>query len=257
MSVRPPSPRADALARPQITTRAAAGQRWTLEELADGNRLPAALAALRTGQREVPQSGTALLRSAISATVWSVAAPFMLDDVTLLPIAAGDIGVVIADGEHRHSWTSGRTSHRADPSDVGALMAAVLVPVLHAIREAEPLRARGTHAYLHDALRGRLSLVQRHRGHDDLAEEILRATGLQRAQPARHLDITPDAGPVITLPLPRVCCVGGRRPDDDSCPTCNLHPDDSTRRRLTETWLRSLDATDFHHVTGRQPASAT
>ena len=132
-----------------------------------------------------PQSGTALLRSAISATVWSVAAPFMLDDVTLLPVAAGDIGVVIADGEHRRNWTSGRTSHRADPSDVGALIAAVLVPVLHAIREAEPLRARGTHAYLHDALRGRLSLVQRHRGHDDLpkksSEQLVCSEPNQRA----------------------------------------------------------------------------
>ncbi|MGE3328834.1 MAG: hypothetical protein AB7N61_25860, partial [Acidimicrobiia bacterium] len=82
--------------------------------------------------------------------------------------------------------------------------------------------------------------------------EFVDGLGIGNPRSIRTIDVQPDNGPSIELPVARVCCIGARRATADVCPTCPAVSSDVERRQRAREWLESLDDQAFLSVVGRQ-----
>jgi hypothetical protein len=76
------------------------------------------------------------------------------------------------------------------------------------------------------------------------------ATGLRSDVPKQTIEVVADAGPPITMPVPRVCCVLSSGLSEHACPGCPNYPE-AERRRSLEEWLRTSDDDEFLELAGR------
>ncbi|MEQ1703474.1 MAG: hypothetical protein ABMA25_25485 [Ilumatobacteraceae bacterium] len=214
------------------------------------------LPLLTASHRSRRKAGATLLRHAIAAAIVAIIEPLVLDNVAIL--AEPDIlGVTLdSDGRVANIWIGpvetqlGPISYRS----VGALYAGLLEPIAIAARATTGLGTRRAQYSILDALQAegaRLERLAHVPPESEWIIELKAGTGLRAPTALRSIEVRPDASPPFELFLPRGCCAGTRALPADACPTCPLHPDDTTRRSATEEWLRTLTPADFHYIVGR------
>lgn len=184
--------------------------------------------------------------------------PLVLDRIAL-DVEADDIGAVLdEDGDVVALWSRGcaRAAAPEPAAAVGAAAWRLLEPVAASARAEGRLGARGVRAIVMDGIVGACERLERTCGREGsgTADGLLVGAAPDGFRRGRQLSVRPDAGPPVTLRVPRTCCVLSDAPHDDACPTCPRHQDDATRRRLAEEWLRELDEPDFRWTVGRSPA---
>ncbi len=136
---------------------------------------------------------------------------------------------------------------------VGALLRDLLAPVGSRVAERAGLSSRAVRTVIDDKLRAEGRRLRLRDGVEDPSrvEAVLRGTGFVPRVPQRWVDVTPDGGGVVRLPVPSVCCVLHTRARDSACPTCPKH-DPAARTRRTQDWLESLDDAGFREIAGRE-----
>lgn len=201
----------------------------------------------------------ALLRAAATTVMHVVVRPLLLDGICV-DAAPAALGFLLGEDLAVESIVVTAWSERPadDPSLwVAERCASLLLPVLHSLRGAAPLGPRGTAAHLADSIEIATARITRGTAIDDersqhLIESLVREIAPRRARPLRRLEVRPDCGPTVVLPLPRVCCVGLRVAGPGACPTCPRLASDDERVRRTVAWLDGLDDDRFASIAGRR-----
>lgn len=203
------------------------------------------------------QAALHVFHRAIGAVTNTLVSPLVLDGVAL-DVAPDQLGIVPgSDGDSPAAWVGQVTTvDTGEPAEhAGRLCMRLLEPVAAAVRDVAGLGERGVANVMLDALANgcrRLERASPNRPGPGWVEAFIAATGHTEYRPGRVLLASPDDGPAIEFRMPRSCCVLLSKPREGSCPTCPQYPDDDTRKRLTEEWLRSLDEDAFRYVTGRR-----
>jgi hypothetical protein len=229
-----------------------------LSALADPARLalltPFIAANLGTTQR---QAALTLIHFGVGVATETLIAPLVLDGMTL-KARANQLGFVLGeDGALFEFWVAPDIWIHlgVHQTSLGRNFTHLIKPIVECIAISEKLGSRGLFLLLYDAIeRGCRRLENANPNHLQAGwiEELMAGIGDSGRKMHKTFTICPDNGPQIEMAIPRVCCVLSHNATDHSCPTCPQHPDDETRRQLTEAWLRSLDDEGFRAETGRE-----
>lgn len=182
-----------------------------------------------------------------------VVTPFVVEGECVQP-GAHQLGIVREGDARAGSWCSAPAGSVAGAARAAATIRALLDPVVGATSRHARLGRRGLETVAADSLTSacrRLERVVPDEAVSWRVDCLLLEIGSGVATQARFLEVRPDDGPGVRLPLPRICCVLAGSLGADSCPGCPRHPDDAARRAASEEWLRGLDDESFAAVVGR------
>jgi hypothetical protein len=226
----------------------------TLDDLGDGRVVDELVARLAPvtgpGARE---TSLTVLHLALGAATESVLAAYVVDGA-VVDVAPAMLGAVLRDDGMPAALWVGEWSVRGGGGErVGALLRDLLAPVGSRVAERAGLSSRAVRTVIDDKLRAEGRRLRLRDGVEDPSrvEAVLRGTGFVPRVPQRWVDVTPDGGGVVRLPVPSVCCVLHTRARDSACPTCPKH-DPAARTRRTQDWLESLDDAGFREIAGRE-----
>ena len=197
------------------------------------------------------------LHYAVGAASLLLIAPFALDGV-ILDASPDDLGIMLDSS----ASLSGLRVHAgleplpdASPARLGASLLAMLTPLCEMATTLSGTPGRAVTLIVMDALDRSCRRLERApgcRANPGWADALLAAMADPVRPARRSFTVTPDAGPPITMAIPRVCCVLATGPNDHACPTCPQRSADD-RHATTEAWLQSLDDDAFLTETGRLP----
>lgn len=234
----------------------------SLRRLAEAEGLAAMVDAIAAGFAADRLYATlTALHYSVGAASLLLIAPFAIDGV-LLDASPDDLGIMLDSS----ASLSGLRVHAglkplpdASTAGLGASLLAVLTPLRERVTALSGTPPRAVTLIMMDALDRSCRRLER--APDCRADpgwvDALLAVMADPDKPARRsYVVSPDAGPPITMTIPRVCCVLASGALDHACPTCpQRQPDD--RRVTTEAWLQSLDDDAFLAETGRRPIRAS
>ena len=228
----------------------------TLAALADskafGGMVPHIASAFDADMR---YASLTLLHYAIGAVANLLIAPLALDGVTV-DTNAEQLGMVVQEnGSLTDLWVASEIRFRPERNvaEFGACLIRILEPIVAAAQATIPLKGRGVHLVMYDAIYRSCQSLER--AHDIELEngwiqELLAAMGNPDDLKYRTFVVQPDDGSPVEMTIPRVCCVLHKRAMPNACPTCPKYSDQE-RIAMTTDWLRSLDDVGFREATGR------
>ena len=232
---------------------------WAVADLADADLCRALVDWCAPLTSSAKAAALMPLHWAAWCAVELLVAPLAHDGVEL-QAEPDQLGLTIDDDLAATGMWIGDADIRDDdvvPERVGSHLWTILQPVTEVSRSRGRISRRVIDAVALDAITGNVRRLERTTPRTvapvDWAARLLAtaASVTAAAPPPPDLLVSPDAGPLVTMPAARVCCVLSSRLTAHACPGCPLVGEVPARCDHVAAWLQDLDDATFRSVAGR------